>query len=204
MVGEQGGRQGPGVHTTDAFAGGDHRGAEDVESPTLLIVDDDDQLRTRVMRAMNARGYLAREAATGAAALSLAEREPMDFAVVDLRLPDMTGLDVVRGLKAASSKTRVVVLTGYGSIATALEAMRLGADDYLAKPVDADDVTRALTGENGPGDLAQAVPSLARVEWEHINRVLLDCEGNISATARALGIHRRSLQRKLAKFPTSR
>jgi two-component system response regulator RegA len=203
MAGEQGGRQGLGVGPTDTVAAG-HREAESVESPTLLIVDDDDNLRIRVMRAMMARGYLARDAATGAAALSLAEREPMDFAVVDLRLPDMTGLDVVRGLKAISPQTRVVVLTGYGSIATALEAMRLGADEYLAKPVDADDVTRALAGETGLSEPAPTVPSLARVEWEHINRVLLDCEGNISATARALGIHRRSLQRKLAKFPTFR
>jgi two-component system, response regulator RegA len=200
MAVEQGGRQGSCLDSTDALARGGHGTA----SPTLLIVDDDDNLRTRVMRAMSARGFSAREASTGAAALALAAREPLDFAVVDLRLPDMTGLEVVRGLKAASPQTRVVVLTGYGSIATALEAMRLGADDYLAKPVDADDVNRALTGTAAPIETAQTVPSLARVEWEHINRVLVDCEGNISATARVLGIHRRSLQRKLAKYPTLR
>lgn len=200
MAVEQGGRQGSCLDSTDTSA----RAGHDAEAPTLLIVDDDDNLRTRMMRAMSARGYSAREAATGAAALALAAREPLDFAVVDLRLPDMTGIEVVRGLKAASSQTRVVVLTGYGSIATALEAMRLGADDYLAKPVDADDVNRALTGTAAPTEIAQTVPSLARVEWEHINRVLVDCEGNISATARVLGIHRRSLQRKLAKYPTLR
>lgn len=173
-------------------------------SPGLLIVDDDDTLRTRLGRAMSARGYTVREAINGAAALSLAEREALDFAVVDLRLPDMTGLEVVRGLKATSPRVRVVVLTGYGSIATALEAIRLGADNYLAKPVDADDVTRALAGEGGKTELPRTAPSLARVEWEHINRVLLDCEGNVSATARVLGIHRRSLQRKLAKYPRPR
>ncbi len=182
----------------------DPRPAEQAASPTLLIVDDDDSLRTRLMRAMCARGYSASEAATGTAALSLAEQGPVDFAVVDLRLPDMTGLEVVHGLKARWPSARVVILTGYGSIATALEAMRLGADDYLAKPVDADDVTRALTRESGPNDVPQTAPSLARVEWEHINRVLLDCDGNISATARVLGIHRRSLQRKLAKYPMPR
>ncbi len=200
MAVEQGGRQDSCLDSTDASA----RAGHGAVAPTLLIVDDDDNLRTRMMRAMSARGYSACEAATGAVALALAAHEPLDFAVVDLRLPDMTGLEVVRGLKATSPQTRVVVLTGYGSIATALEAMRLGADDYLAKPVDADDVNRALTGTAAPIETVQTVPSLARVEWEHINRVLADCEGNISATARVLGIHRRSLQRKLAKYPTLR
>jgi two-component system, response regulator RegA len=96
------------------------------------------------------------------------------------------------------------VLTGYGSIATALEAVRLGASDYLSKPVDADEVTRALTEPNSRESPPHPPPTLARVVWEHINRVLMDCDGNVTATAQALGIHRRSLQRKLAKFPTAR
>ena len=204
MASEQGRWEGARVDSGNVLAWGDHRQTERAESPTLLIVDDDDNLRIRVMRAMIARGYQSCEAATGTAALARAKQEPLDFAVVDLRLPDMTGLDVVCGIKLVSPQTRVVVLTGYGSIATALEAMRLGADDYLAKPVDADDVDRALTGAVGPCEPVQTAPSLARVEWEHINRVLVDCEGNISATARILGIHRRSLQRKLSKFPTMR
>lgn len=170
----------------------------------LLIVDDDDNLRLRLVRAMNARGYEARDAATGTAALAIAVAEAMDFALIDLRLPDMNGLEVVRGLKTVSPATRLVVLTGYGSIATALEAMRLGASEYLAKPVDADDVAHALMGNGTHSEPPQTAPSLARVEWEHINRILMDCEGNVSAAARALGIHRRSLQRKLAKFPTAR
>lgn len=171
---------------------------------SLLLVDDDNALRSRLARAMSARGYETREAATGAAALALASEHPPAFAVVDLRLPDMNGLEVVRGLKAISPAARVCVLTGYGSIATALEAIRLGASDYLAKPVDADDVTRSLEDGSNREAQPQAPPTLARVEWEHINRVLMDCEGNVTVAARSLGIHRRSLQRKLAKFPTAR
>jgi len=173
-------------------------------SGRLMLVDDDDALRSRLARAMAARGFAVSEAATGAAALAVAVREPVDFAVVDLRLPDMNGLDVVRSVKTAAPGARVVVLTGYGSIATALEAVRLGASDYLTKPVDADEVTRALTDQNSRESPPRPPPTLARVEWEHINRVLMDCNGNVTATAQALGIHRRSLQRKLAKFPTAR
>lgn len=171
---------------------------------TVLLVDDDDNLRSRLARAMTARGYVSREAATGADALVEIKRQASRYAVVDLRLPDMGGMDVVRGIKTSSPGTRVVVLTGYGSIATAMEAVRLGASDYLVKPVDADDVSRALSGEVEHAEPPQSAPSLARVEWEHINRVLTDCQGNVTATARALGIHRRSLQRKLAKFPVVR
>ena len=173
-------------------------------SPRLMLVDDDDALRSRLARAMAARGFAVSEAATGAAALASANRESVDFAVVDLRLPDMNGLDVVRSVKTVAPGARVVVLTGYGSIATALEAVRLGASDYLTKPVDADEVTRALTDEPSRESPPQPPPTLARVAWEHINRVLMDCNGNVTATAHALGIHRRSLQRKLAKFPTAR
>jgi two-component system response regulator RegA len=172
--------------------------------PRLLLVDDDDTLRSRLARAMVTRGFAVSEAATGAAALAVAMREPVDCAVVDLRLPDMSGLEVVRGVKTAAPGARVVVLTGYGSIATALEAVRLGASDYLTKPVDADEVTRALVDQQSRESPPQPPPTLARVEWEHINRVLMDCSGNVTATAHALGIHRRSLQRKLAKFPAAR
>lgn len=173
-------------------------------SATVLLVDDDDNLRSRLARAMTARGYVAIEAATGAAAIAAVSRLATRYAVVDLRLPDMNGLAVVRGIKASSPGTRVVVLTGYGSIATAMEAVRLGASDYLAKPVDADDVTRALVEDSQHVELPRVAPSLARVEWEHINRVLSDCQGNVTAAARTLGIHRRSLQRKLAKYPVMR
>ena len=130
---------------------------------------------------------------------------------MDLRLPGGSGLDVVREVKAIDPATTVVVLTGYGSIATAVEAVRLGAAEYLTKPADVDQIVAALDAARLDGkrhgardESPEHVPSLARVEWEHINRVLADCGGNISKAARLLGIHRRSLQRKLERFPTPR
>jgi two-component system response regulator RegA len=171
----------------------------------LLIVEDDDVLRTRLARALRQRGFEVREAADMASATRAARAEPPSHALVDLRLPDAPGLEVVRALVAAVPRVAVVVLTGYGSIATALEAVRLGARHYLTKPVDADEIVAAFDHEQPDAIRSPAtVPSLARVEWEHINRVLSDCGGNISEAARVLGIHRRSLQRKLAKFPSSR
>jgi two-component system response regulator RegA len=120
-----------------------------------------------------------------------------------MRLPDQSGLEVVRQLKAIDDSTAIVVLTGYGSIATALEAVRLGAMHYLTKPTDADRILAAF--QHGlaarPRDLPTEPPSLARVEWEHLNRVLTDCDGNVSEAARQLGMHRRSLQRKLSRYP---
>jgi two-component system response regulator RegA len=121
---------------------------------------------------------------------------------VDLRLPGDSGLRVIRELKALDTSTVVVVLTGYGSIATAVESMKLGAASYLTKPADADQIVAAFEGTQ-PGPDVEA-PSLARVEWEHIQRILADCGGNVSQAARVLGIHRRSLQRKLAKYPVNR
>jgi two-component system response regulator RegA len=179
---------------------------EDVR--TLLLVDDDDALRSRLARALEERGLRVRQAADGASALAAACDESPELAVVDLRMPGLGGLDVVRGLKEIDPTTQVVVLTGYGSIATALEAVRLGAIHYLTKPADADDVLAAFAREGQGADAEPrrdpGVPSLARVEWEHINRILTDCGGNVSQAARLLGIHRRSLQRKLAKFPVMR
>jgi two-component system response regulator RegA len=178
-----------------------------------LVVDDDEVFRTRLVRALEARGFEARGAEDHAAALALARADSPEFAVVDLRLPDRSGLDVVRDLKALDDTTAILVLTGYGSIATAIESLRLGAIHYLSKPVDVDQIlapfgidvddTAASTAatEEGP---AIEVPTLARVEWEHIHRVLTDCGGNISQAARLLGLHRRSLQRKLSKFPVRR
>jgi two-component system response regulator RegA len=175
--------------------------------PSVLIVEDDAVLRGRLGRALRERGFEVRETASGAEALELAERDPPEHAVVDLRMPGMSGLDVVQGLKAIERSTVIVVLTGYGSIATALEAVRLGATHYLTKPADADDVIAAFSrGDSAPARTAEdpQPASLARVEWEHINRVLADCGGNVSQAARLLGIHRRSLQRKLAKYPLPR
>ncbi|MBX3466043.1 MAG: response regulator [Planctomycetes bacterium] len=175
----------------------------------VLVVDDDVTFRTRLVRAFQERGFAAHGAGTHAEALDLARSVSPDLAVVDLRMAGESGLDVVRDLKALDATTRVLVLTGYGSIATAIEAVRLGAEDYLTKPADADQLlgaferaqSKRVGAEPPPPGVA---PSLARVEWEHIQRVLQDCEGNITKAARILGIHRRSLQRKLANYPPYR
>jgi len=176
------------------------------EARTFLVVDDDEVFRSRVARALRARGFDVREAAGVAPALAAARQDSPEFALVDLRMPDGSGLDVVRGLRALDETTAIVVLTGYGSIATALDAVRLGAVNYLTKPVDVDRILAAFSpgGASRDAEVAAETPSLARVEWEHINRVLTDCEGNISEAARVLGVHRRSLQRKLQKFPQPR
>lgn len=178
------------------------------EGRTLLLLDDDTVLRRRLARAFQERGFAVREADGVAAALALARAESPELAVVDLRVPDGDGLEVVRALKRIDPTTIIVVLTGYGSIATALEAVRLGATHYLTKPADVDELIAAFAREGGvtdPGPRGEhAAPTLARVEWEHIQRVLTDCGGNVSEAARRLGIHRRSLQRKLAKYPVPR
>jgi two-component system response regulator RegA len=171
-------------------------------NPTLLIVDDDVTFRDRLVRAMRDRGYDASGAADRAAALAAASADSPEFALVDLKLGGESGLAVVRDLKALDPATVIVVLTGYGSIATAVESVKLGAASYLTKPADADQIVAAFDGVQ-PDD-AVTVPSLARVEWEHIQRVLADCGGNVSQAARQLGIHRRSLQRKLSKNPVIR
>jgi two-component system response regulator RegA len=138
----------------------------------------------------------------------LARAESPELAVVDLKMPGRSGLELVRDLQEIDPATRIVVLTGYGSIATALEAVHLGATHYVTKPADADDLLSAFAREGpdsgAPVPIEHAVPSLARAEWEHIQRVLVDCGGNVSQTARLLGIHRRSLQRKLARTPLAR
>jgi two-component system response regulator RegA len=172
-----------------------------------LVVDDDDIFRNRLCRAFTARGWEAIGAADGASALELASQSSPDLAVVDLRLPGMSGLDIVQGLRNLDETTCIIMLTGYGSIATALTATKLGANHYLSKPADADQILTAYSriseGPEGPETDrgAHKVPSLARVEWEHIQRVLSDCDGNVSQAAKLLGLHRRSLQRKLAKYP---
>ena len=169
---------------------------------SLLIVDDDTAFRERLVRAMRDRGYEATGVADYSSAIDAAREESPELALVDLRLPGESGLSVVRDLKALDSSTVVVVLTGYGSIATAVESMKLGAASYLTKPANADQIVAAFDGTQ-PADDRQA-PSLARVEWEHIQRILADCGGNVSQAARVLGVHRRSLQRKLSKKPVSR
>jgi len=169
---------------------------------SILIVDDDRVLRESLVKAFTKRGYEVRGAACYEEAVSLAAQRAPDLAVVDLRMPGPSGLDVVRFLARLDESIRIVVLTGYGSVATALEAIRLGATNYLTKPADVQEILAAFDPDTrpDPGD-DLAAPSLARAEWEHINRVLGDCDGNISEAARRLGLHRRSLQRKLQKRP---
>jgi len=174
-------------------------------APTVLVVDDDERFRKRLALAFESRGWESTSVESGEAAIQSASRESPEYAVVDLRMPGMGGLAVLKELKAIDPTTNVVVLTGYGSIATAVEAVRMGATDYLTKPAELDEILRAFR-KQAKEDQAPptVVPSLARTEWEHINRVLTDCGGNISQAARLLGLHRRTLQRKLAKYPVLR
>lgn len=171
---------------------------------TLLVVDDDEVFRVRLVRALEDRGFEVRGAQDGTQAIALAKEDSPELAVVDLRMPGDSGLEVLRQLLAIDPTTSVVVLTGFGSIATALEAVRLGAVHYLTKPADVEEILSAFEPRAPSQDLAEHVPSLARVEWEHIQRVMVHCGDNISQAARLLGIHRRSLQRKLSKRPLSR
>ncbi|MGE0399971.1 MAG: response regulator transcription factor [Kofleriaceae bacterium] len=172
----------------------------------VLIVDDDDALRERLARAFSDRGLEVLQAADHPAALLHARAHKIDRAVVDLRMEGLSGLTVVQDLRALQPAMQVVVVTGYGSIATAVEAMRLGARDYLTKPANADQILAAFEADlDGPAtEPDYEVPSLAKVEREHIERVLQECNGNISRAARVLGMHRRTLQYKLAKFPVKR
>lgn len=173
---------------------------------SILIVDDDEVFRKRLARAFEDREFETRVAGNFDEAVAVAEGDSPEMAVVDLRMPGRSGLELVVALKEIDPGTKVVVLTGYGSIATAIDAIRLGATYYLPKPADADDIMAAFNRAEAPPleppePEYGSAPSLARAEWEHINRVLSDCGGNISEAARRLKIHRRSLQRKLQKYP---
>ena len=168
--------------------------------PSLLLVDDDEMFLNRLARAMEKRGFHVTRALSVAEARAAVHLSAPAFAVVDLRLEDGNGLDVVDALREARENTRIVVLTGYGAIATAVAAIKMGASDYLAKPADADDVTRALLshGETLPPP-PEAPMSADRVRWEHIQRVYEQCDRNVSETARIFFLHLRTLQRILAK-----
>src|SRR5579859_645998 len=158
----------------------------------FLIIDDDEAFRTRLVKAFQARGLEALGAGDGRSASELAGQFKPEGAIVDLKMPGTSGLDLVPELIAKVPGIRVVVLTGYGSIATAVEAVRRGAMNYLTKPLDADQILAAFDKAADPPSM-DGTPSLARVEWEHIQRILHDCGGNISLAARKLGLHRRSL-----------
>ncbi|MEM6636825.1 MAG: ActR/PrrA/RegA family redox response regulator transcription factor [Pseudomonadota bacterium] len=170
------------------------------EDSTLLLVDDDEPFVRRLARAMEKRGFLPETAETVVAGKAIATARPPAYAVVDLRLEDGNGLDVVEVLREKRPDCRVVVLTGYGAIATAVAAVKAGATDYLSKPADANDITAALlaTGDELPPPPENPM-SADRVRWEHIQRVYELCDRNVSETARRLNMHRRTLQRILAK-----
>jgi len=174
-----------------------------VENPTLLLVDDDEEFLSVLASAMHKRGFLVSTANSAESAFALAEQDPPEYAVVDLKMAGNSGLVLVRQLAGLQAGTRIVVLTGYASISTAIEAIKLGATHYLAKPVDADEIVAAFGKQNGDTDIELAASPLSvdRLEWEHIQRVLSEHDGNISATARSLNMHRRTLQRKLSKHP---
>ena len=170
----------------------------------ILLVDDEDHFRARLARAFANRGYTVYQAANADEALILIKEYQPAWALVDLKMPEKNGLDLIREAKEFMPTLKIVVLTGYGSIATATDAIKLGAHYYLPKPADVDDILSAferdtdLSVESEQADFE--VPSLARAEWEHIQRVLNDCDNNITAAANKLGIHRRTLQRKLYKY----
>ncbi|KXS39230.1 MAG: Chemotaxis protein CheY [Halomonadaceae bacterium T82-2] len=172
----------------------------------LMIVDDDEMFCHVMERAFSRRGFEVLVATDEEQALELARRSPPQLATLDLKLEHGSGLKLLPELLAVAPQCRVVVLTGYSSIATAVEAIKLGAVNYLCKPVDADEVLTAFNRETGDPDIdiADNPPSINRVTWEHIQKVLQEHDGNISATARALGMHRRTLQRKLQKRPVRR
>lgn len=175
---------------------------------SVLLVDDDERFRERLAEGFVDRGWEVRQSADGKEAICLANDDSPEFAVIDLRMPEMGGLELLKALHEIDPATRILVLTGYGSIATAIEAVRRGAVHYLTKPAGLREIIQSLhhgtEGHMEPDEHEAPVPSLARAEWEHIQRVLTDCDGNISKTAKLLGLHRRSLQRKLSKFPVSR
>ena len=173
------------------------------DTPALLLVDDDPTFCEAMRRALARRGFRVALAHDVDAALASILIETPAYAIVDLKMPGKSGLTLIPQLRALSERMRIVVLTGYASVATAVEAIKLGATHYLAKPVDADAVVAAFGRESGD-PLAALAPqplSVDRLEWEHIQRVLGENNGNVSATARSLKMHRRTLQRKLSKRP---
>ena len=181
-------------------------------SAAFLILDDNDVFASTLARSLARRGFRPTVAHSGEEALEAARRERFDYATIDLQLEKDSGLQWVSPLRQALPEARLLVLTGYASIATTVQAIKSGADNYLAKPANVDSILSALNHASGGERTDEPVPpmeeasplSLGRLEWEHIQRVLAEHEGNVSSTARALNMHRRTLQRKLAKRPVAR
>lgn len=176
---------------------------EPLLNPNLLLVDDDEVFCQVLAKAVHKRGYNVIVAHNLQQAIHLAEQEHPEFAIVDLRIGQDSGLSVIKSLVESEADIRIVVLTGYASISTAVESIKLGAIHYLTKPAEVDDILSSLYHDQGNADIdVQSRPmSTRRMEWEHLQKVLNDYDGNISAAARAMGMHRRTLQRKLQKKP---
>ena len=174
-----------------------------VGASSILLVDDTFVLQERLSTAMEQRGFRVETAGNYEEAIDVFRKRPTELAVLDLRMPGKSGLELLRKLLQLAPDTRIIILSGFGSIPASIDAVRAGAVNFLSKPADADDSLSAFMRGDEPsvpdGAVAFPAPSLARNEWEHIHRVLSDCGGNISEAARRLGIHRRSLQRKLRK-----
>tara|TARA_B110000438_G_scaffold223298_1_gene216843 strand:+ start:1603 stop:2166 length:564 start_codon:yes stop_codon:yes gene_type:complete len=172
----------------------------DFDDKSLLIVDDDNPFRERLARAMESKGFSVTQAESVKKGINLVKTKKVSFAVVDLRLGDGNGLEVVKEIQLSNSKSKIIMLTGYGNIPTAVAAIKEGAIDYLAKPVDAEDVEKALMADpNKKAQPPENPMSADRVKWEHIHRVFELCNRNVSETARRLKMHRRTLQRILSK-----
>lgn len=171
--------------------------------PSVLVVDDDEIFCEVLADALENRGYLAITAHNISAGMDQAEKHEPEYAVVDLRIGQESGLVLAEKLHTLDENTRIVILTGYASVATAVEAIKLGAVHYLTKPADADEILAALHKDEGDANIpvSDSPLTVKRLEWEHLQKVLNECEGNISAAARKLRMHRRTLQRKLAKRP---
>ena len=176
------------------------------EAPLILLVDDDDIFTATLARALSRRGFQVQCAQTIGQAMDLANKHCPDYAIVDMKLESESGLQLIPVLKAEHPTTKLLILTGYSSISTAVEAIKLGATNYLCKPAGVDEILSAFETTEGveTAALPDTPPSVNRLEWEHIQKVLAENDGNVSATARSLGMHRRTLQRKLQKRPTHR
>jgi two-component system response regulator RegA len=179
-----------------------------MQNQTILVVEDDEMFARVICRAMQQRDFRTEHAESADEAIMKMQSSHFDFAVLDLNLGGHSSLPLILPLKKAFPAIRILVLTGYASIATAVDAIKLGADNYLAKPADADEILAALVGDsissNEENDDIQEPMSVRRLEWEHIQKILKENDGNISQTARHLKMHRRTLQRKLQKRPVSR
>ncbi len=178
--------------------------ANSLDAQSIMLVDDSIVLRDRLALAFQQRGFRVSVASNFDEAIAVFRASPTDLAVLDLRMPGKPGPALLQELKEMSPTTKILILSGYGPIATAIDAIRLGATNFLPKPADAEDILTAFARGGSEVELPESeesipVPTLAQAEWEHIHRILADCGGNISEAARRLGIHRRSLQRKLRK-----